>query len=261
MSYGSQHLLLVVTVKIAVVAGLVPEQFGNAPDKSKPVSEYGFVLLDGNGRVNYLMGIPVDEWPEVYAVFPTKDAAGFYDLNRIFDVINTQVCVWKTQDMVQKRLLMDAGNAHPGWIMIQELVKKKYKYQAACQLATLETDRIKNTTVTTGDANDVFSHYDSAKKIFNILNIKFGEDTDTLKTKEFTKEISALWKKLQKKHGDDFATEHFLDFLSNGLAEDKIKEIKEAKSVKGGISKDEKRKTILNNEFSIFIGSKNLNLD
>jgi len=262
MSYGSQHLLLVVTVKIAKTAGLVPEHFGNAPDKTQPVSEHGFVILDGNGRVNYLMGIPVDEWPEVYAVFPSKDSAGFYDINKIFDIINTQVSVWKTQDMVQKRLLMDAGNAHPGWILIQELVnKKKYKYQAACQLATLDTDRVNKTRVTTGDANDVFSHYDSAKKIFDVLVIKFGEDTDTLKTKEFTKEVSTLWKKLQKKYGDDLATDYFLDFLSNRLADDKVKEIKEAKSVKGGISKDEKRKSILNNEFSNFIGSKNLNLD
>lgn len=262
MSYGSQHLLLVVTVKIAKTAGLVPEQFGNAPDKTQPVSEHGFVILDGNGRVNYLMGIPVDEWPEVYAVFPSKDSAGFYDINKIFDIINTQVSVWKTQDMVQKRLLMDGGNAHPGWILIQELVnKKKYKYQAACQLATLDTDRVNKTRVTTGDANDVFSHYDSAKKIFDVLVIKFGEDTDTLKTKEFTKEVSTLWKKLQKKYGDDLATDYFLDFLSNSLADDKVKEIKEAKSVKGGISKDEKRKSILNNEFSNFIGSKNLNLD
>lgn len=261
MSYGSQHLLLVVTVKIAVAAGLVPEHFGNAPDKTQPVSEHGFVLLDGNGRVNYLMSIPVDEWPEVYAVFPTKDAAGFYDINKIFDVINTQVSVWKTQDMVQKRLLMDGGNAHPGWKMIQELVKKKYKYQAACQLATLETDRVNKTRVTTGDASDVFCHYGSAKKIFDVLVVKFGENTDTLKTKEFTKELSTLWKKLQKKYGDDLATDNFVDFLSNSLADDKVKEINEAKSVKGGISKDEKRKTILNNEFSNFIGSKNLNLD
>lgn len=262
MSYGSQHLLLVVTVKIAKTAGLVPEHFGNAPDKSQPVSEHGFVLLDGNGRVNYLMGIPVDEWPEVYAVFPSKDSAGFYDINKIFDVINTQVSVWKTQDMVQKRLLIDGGNAHPGWILIQELVnKKKYKYQAACQLATLDTDRVNKTRVTTGDANDVFSHYNSAKKIFDVLVIKFGEETDTLKTKEFTKELSTLWKKLQKKYGDDFATDNFVDFLSNSLADDKVKEINEAKSVKGGISKDEKRKSILNNEFSNFISSKNLNLD
>ena len=262
MSYGSQHLLLVVTVKIAVAAGLVPEHFGNAPDKTQPVSEHGFVFLDGNGRVNYLMGIPVDEWPEVYAVFPSKDSAGFYDINKIFDIINTQVSVWKTQDMVQKRLLMDGGNAHPGWKMIQELVnKKKYKYQAACQLATLDTDRVNKTRVTTGDANDVFSHYDSAKKIFDVLVIKFGEDTDTLKTKEFTKEVSTLWKKLQKKYGDDLATDYFLDFLSNSLADVKVKEINEAKSVKGGISKDEKRKSILNNEFSNFIASKNLNLD
>ena len=261
MSYGSQHLLLVVTVKMAVAAGLVPVQFGNAPDKSQPISEHGFVLLDGNGRINYLMGIPVDEWPEVYAVFPTKDAAGFYDLNKIFDIINTQVSVWKTQDMVQKRLLMDAAEAHPGWNMIQELRNKGYKYQAACQLATLDTDRINKTRVTTGDANDVFSHYGSAKKIFDVLVVKFGEETDTLKTKEFTKGISALWKMLQKKYGDDLATEYFLDFLSNSLADDKVKEINEAKSVKGGISKDEKRKTILNNEFSNFIGSKNLNLD
>ena len=107
----------------------------------------------------------------------------------------------------------------------------------------------------------MFCHYGSAKKIFDVLVVKFGEDTDTLKTKEFTRGISALWKKLQKKYGDDLATDYFIDFLSNSLADVKVKEINEAKSVKGGISKDEKRKSILNNEFSNFIASKNLNLD
>lgn len=260
LSFGAQHVLLIITVRMAKKTCLLPARFKNDPNADKPISDDGLVLLDGNGRVNFLMSLPVDEWPEIYGVFPTKDAAGFFNLNRAFDIINTQVSVWKTQDMVQKRQLMDGSNAHPGWGFIQGLVKKGYKYQAACQLATLFTDRIKKGQVTGGDATIVFTHYESAQKICNALFLKFGEDSDCLKTKEFTKELNTLWGKLQKKSGDDAATETFVKFLK-GLPAAKVKAVNEAKNIKGGASKDEQRKDILTQEFYKFIGAEGILVD
>lgn len=260
LSYGAQHVLLVITVRMAKHAGLLPTNFKNSPNTDKPIGDDGLVLLDGNGRINYLMNIPVEDWPEIYGVFPTKDASGFFSLNRVFDIINTQMSVWKTQDMVQKRLLMDGSSAHPGWGFIQGLVKKGYKYQAACQLATLFTDRIKKGQVTGGDATAVFTHYKSAQIIYKVLLDRFGEDSDCLKTKEFTKELNTLWGKLQKKSGDDAATETFVKFLK-GLPAAKVKAVNEAKNIKGGASKDEQRKDILTQEFYKFIGAEGILVD
>ena len=251
LTYGSQHPLLFITVKMAEAAGLVPVRFENDPNKTEPISEDGFVLMDGNGRINYLLGVDRNNWPEIYGVFPSKDASGLYNLNKSFDIINTQVSVWKTQDMVLKRLLMDGEDAHPGWSMIQDLLKKGYKYQSACQLATLGTDRIKKTKVVDGDANVIFLHFESAKKVYEKLLNRFGEKFDVLQTKEFTNMISVLWGKLQCQNGDEKATKQFIKFI-DGLSENVVDEIKTAKSKKGGASKGERRKNLIEKEFKIF---------
>lgn len=258
LTHGPQHPLLVITVKMARKAGLVPVRFSTDPLKDKPVDEAGLVVIDGNGRVGYLITLPVEKWPAVYAIFPTKDAAGMFNLNKSFDVINSQVTVWKTQDMVQKRLLTDGDAAHAGWKMINSLLQKGYRYQAACELTTLGTDRIKKSAVIGQDSKEVFAHYSCAVKIFNPLCKMFG-DTDALKTKEFPRKVSLLWGELQKKGGDEDATKRFLAFLSS-LSEDKIKQIKEAKSVKGGASKDEQRKTLLEDAFRQYVETKGIEL-
>lgn len=258
LTHGAQHPLLVITVKMARQAGLVPVRFSTDPLKDKPVDDDGFVVIDGNGRVGFLLTLPVEKWPAVYAIFPSKDAAGMFNLNKSFDVINTQVTVWKTQDMVQKRLLTDGDAAHPGWTMIRSLLQKGYRYQAACELTTLGSDRIKKSAVIGQDSKEVFAHYSCAIKIFNPLCKMFG-DTDALKTKEFPRKVSLLWSELQKKSGDETATEQFLDFLST-LSKDKIQEIKGAKSVKGGVTKDEKRKTILEEQFRQYLETKGISL-
>lgn len=262
LSHGSQHILLVISAKVAVIAGIDYERFANDPDKDKPFPENALilVLLDGNGRINFLMNLPIEEWPEIYAVFPSADAAGYYNITRAFDVINTKVTVWKSQDMVLKRLLAEGTKAHPGWDMINSLVKKGYMYQAACELATLKTDRVKKDEIVNGDANDTFIHYESASKIFEALKVAIGEGKDkTLKTKAFPMLVSSLWGKLSAKFGDDRATEYFVQFI-DGLAENKVKAIIEAKTKKGKPSRDEQRKQILEQEFYTFVGAHSLKI-
>ncbi|MCQ2771409.1 MAG: hypothetical protein MJ236_06410 [Clostridia bacterium] len=249
--FGAQHILLVLTVPMANAAGLKVIHFSNDPQKDKPIREDGFVLLDGNGRINYLMTIPKEDWPAIFAVFPSKEANGLFNINNCINIINTEVCVWKTEDMVQKRILMDAASAHQGWGEINELIRMGYKYQAACQLVTLGTDRIKKATVISGEADDIFIYYNSARTLRQKLQEKFGIDADTLKTKEFTKEVSTLWKRLLNKKGEEFATKTFVSFLDQ-LTDKKIKEISEAKNKKYN-SKHEQRKKILNDEFKIFM--------
>ena len=259
MSFGPQHILIVATKAMADDAGLESGRFAN--DKTKgDLPDSSLIVIDGNGRINHLHTIRPDKWPNVYAVFPNKDAAGYYNLARAFDVINTEVSVWKTQDMVQKKLIYGAGKAHDGWKMINTLVNKGYKYQAACELATLTTDRIKKDTINNGCDEQTFTHYKSAKSIYAVICQKFGEDGTTLKTKAFPMKISELWRKLQKKSGDDTATEQFIKFIKS-ITNDKVKEIKDAKSKKGGATRDVVRQTILEQEFFTFVGTEGIKLN
>jgi hypothetical protein len=157
--------------------------------------------------------------------------------------------------------LEDGQTAHSGWNEIQKLIKKGYLYQAACQAMTLSTDRITSKNVTVGDVKEIFVHFESAKKVHDALVQKFGEGEDkTLKTKEFPKEVSILWHKLLNYQGEKFATDTFIKFIES-FTDTKVKEILNAKSVKNGMKKDDIRKNILNEQFNLFVGKENIDLD
>jgi hypothetical protein len=260
MSHGAQQLLLVITKKMADAAGMKVCRFSN-DTKSEPIGDDALVCLNGNGRLNYFFGLEDEDKPQLFATFIVKDAAGFFNPAKAMEEINLARAMWKTQDLVQKRQLEDGEKSHPAWDYIAQLIKKGYMYQSACQIATLGTDRIKSKMVTEGDANNIFSHYESALNIHKALIAKFGEGDDkTLKTKEFTKEVSVLWGKLLSKQGEKWATDKFVKFI-NEFKDTKAKEIKEAKNQKDGLKKDEIRKNILNEQFNQFIGKENIDLD
>ena len=256
--YGAQQLALVITKAMADVAEMKVERFAN--DKSNaPIKDNSLVFLNGNGRMSYILGLEDEERPQFYATFIEPDALCFYNPRKVMEVINTERLMWKTQDMVQKRLLEDGKKAHNGWDEIQKLINKRgYKYQAACQAYTLDTDRIKSKAVTGGNAKEIFAYFESAKQIHAALVAKFGEgDDNTLKTKEFPKEISILWKKLLNHKGEKWATATVVKFIE-GFKENKVNEIRNAKSEKFGRKKDEIRKAILNEQFYQFIGKEGI---
>ena len=260
MSHGAQQLLLVITKMMADAAGMNVCRFRN-DTKNDPIGDDALVCENGNGRLNYFFGLEDEDKPQLFATFIVKDAAGYFNPAKAMEVINTQQAMWKTQDLVQKRQLEDGEKSHPAWNYIGLLIKKGYMYQSACQIATLGTDRIKPKEVTEGNANTIFSHYESALSIHKALVAKFGEGDDkTLKTKEFTKEVSVLWGKLLSKQGEKWATDKFVKFI-NEFKDTKAKEIKEAKNQKDGLKKDEIRKNILNEQFNQFIGKENIDLD
>ena len=251
---------------MAEATGIKAVRFSNDPDKDKPIpaDPKALVVLDGNGRMNYLLGVEPNLWPEITAVFPRKNRAGYYDFPTCINCINTDVSKWKTQDFVQKLILEEGTDTHEGWKMINQLVRQGYGYQAACQLATLETDRIQKNKVCAGDSKSVFLHFESSSKIFEVLSERFSKDLTPIKTKEFTKEVSAQWKLLQKNYGDSEATVHYVNFLKETLTDIFVKSIQEAKVVKGTkgkISKDEVRKNTLQKAFYQYVGKHDLKID
>lgn len=258
--YGAQQPLLVITKRMADAVGMQVERFSN--DKSnKPLASDGFVFLDGNGRMNNSYEYGDAERPQFYATFPEPDPAGTYNPRNVMEVINVNYSPWKTPDMMVKRQLEDGVNAHEGWSLVQALLKKDYMYQAACQTYTLDIDRITKKQIITGDAHQIFKYLESAKPIHTALVSKFGEGEDkTLKTKEFSREVSILWRKLRDLHGEQWATEEFIKFI-NGFEATKVSEIMMAKSKKNGLKKDEIRKNILNEQFNLFLAKEGIELD
>lgn len=258
---GAQENLLGVTYRVARAYGIQVAPLSDKEGKDCSPADGDLVLEDGHGRVGFLLGYPCDEWPDIYMHFPAKDGAGFYNIPKAMEAINVNAKKWETQDFMQKRIMEEGQDSHEGWNFINSLVKKGYKYQAACQIATLGTDRIKKREILSGNPDNVFANFDDASKLFKTLVAKFGEGDDkTLKTKEFTKEISILWGKLQKVKGNAWATEEFIKFI-NVLTVDKVEEIKSAKRTTDGVSRDEKRKQLFDAEFHKFIETNNIGLE
>ena len=254
---GAQQSLIVITVSMADKAGIKVERFVKDPNKDKPINSDGIVVVDGHGLVDFLQTI--QEWPLIMGHFPMKDKDGYYNFAKAFTEININVSKWKTQDMVAKRQIEDGVNTHEGWVMINDLVSKGYKYQAACQLATLKPDRLTARQVANGDESDFFVNIEYGKRIHKALKDRFGEGDDkTIKTKEFTKEIVLSLVKLINRQGIGWATDMMEKFI-NTLPNKEVAEIKNAKSTKVQ-RKDEKRKQILDKAFSFFLGQNNIKL-
>lgn len=257
MKYGPQHPFIVITEKMAEAIGLKVIRFSN-DDPTKPVfGGYTLIILDGNGRVNYLLGLNPKDWLNVYAIFPTKNSAGYYDIPKSYEVMNTQVTVWKTEAWVTKRILEEKNpDTNKYWKSINGLVQKGYNYQAACELMTLSKDRITKDQIISGDAGKIFKRYEPAVKIHNALVKKFGEGDDkVLKTKAFPAKISELWDDVQLIQGGEKATEYMIAFIDQFPKEqmDKIKEAKGSNKDGVRVTKDAIRVGILETEFNTYM--------
>lgn len=260
LSDGAQMWLNVITYKVAKLYGFGIKKLANDKDDKHTPQDEDIVLLDGHGRMNFLMQYDVNDWPVVYAHFPSKDALNYYNLSKVMETINVNIKTWTTSNYVQKRILQEGDKTHEGWVRINNLIKRGYNYQAACQLTTLGTDRVMKKDVNGGDAEHIFSNYNDAVYVSEILINRFGEKEDkVVKTKEFTKEVSFLWQKLQKIGGNSYATENMVEFIKC-LPEDKVIEIKRAKKTNDGVSKDVNRTKILNALFKDFTAHKNIQL-
>ena len=257
---GAQMFLTVITCKVAKLYGIGIKHLTNDKEQGHEPQDEDLVLIDGHGRIDFLMQYDANEWNIIYAHFPAKDRLGNYNICKAMEAINVNLKAWTTSNFVQKRILQEGSNAHEGWKRINDLLNRGYNYQAACQLTTLAKDRVAKKEVVSGEDSDIFTDYGDAIKVSEALINRFGEGADNVvKTKEFTKEVSILWRKLVKEFGNDKATEYFLDFLK-GLPQDKVIEIKNAKKTTDGVSKDENRKKILQKEFDNFISANKIKI-
>lgn len=259
-SDGAQMWLNVITLKVAKLYGFGFKKLANDKDDKHSPQDEDLVLLDGHGRMNFLLQYDVNDWPAVYAHFPSKDALGYYNLSKVMETINVNIKVWATSNYVQKRILQEGDKTHEGWMRINSLVQRGYNYQAACQLTTLGKDRVTKKEVNSGNANSIFTDFTDAFKVSEALIGRFGEGEDNVvKTKVFTGDVSNLWQRLRKQSGNNQATDTMVGFIK-GLPDDKVTEIKRAKKTDDGVSKDVNRTKILNAQFADFAARNNIQL-
>lgn len=246
--YGAQEALTVCTAKAALVAGLDLVSF---TDPKEEIDMDGLVIINGNGRMEYLSQIDQKDWGIIIATFIVPDALDYYNPCDAFAQMNLYNTPWKAKDMAQKRMLSD-DNPHPGWAMIDKLTKNHYNYQAACQVVTLGTDRIKAKEADSGDSNAIFRDYDDAIKIYDAVIHRFG-DVESIKGKFFTQCISQCWANLRKDNGNAKATTDMVAFIEQ-LSGEVINNINTATNKKGEPNKDQKRANLLEAAFKAYFG-------
>lgn len=264
MKFGAQHPLLVVTVKMAKAAGMTAVAF-DTDSNTEEIKEEDLMLIDGHGRMDYLLGMDdVNKWPNIFGTFPSVDRLGYFNLTKSFEIINTEITKWKTEDLVQKRRLEDGEAAHEGWVFIQNLLKAGYKYQAACVITTLKSDRITSKEAVSGNANDIFKQLNNAKKIYDSILKKLGSSGEiVLKTKEFPMEITKIWSILVEKAGTEYALSTILDFIETKIDKSFVESIASATKSANGLSKLQVRVNILKETFKSYctINSIIVNID
>lgn len=247
---GMQHPLIVATSAMAEAAGMPVKRFSTDPKKDSPLG-MSLPVIDGNGRLLPLMKKPIEEWPEVYAVFPSLDAKGQMDLKKVYVHINMNVAPWGGPDFLVLKVM--EPEPHEAWTYIKALQDKGYGHTASNVLAKLKKGNITKTQLTKVDLdeNELFERFESAKKIHAQLVETFGEENDVLKTKQVPEEMVNCLQGLVEKDGIDKAVERMLAFLKS-LKSDQVAAIIGAKG-KAGASKHVVRVSLFHNLFNEYI--------
>lgn len=259
---GPQALLLVIPVSVALAAGMDVVRFSN--DKSTAeIEESGFVSINGNGRLEYILSLEPAERPTLYATFVEPNNQGYYDVPQAMGAINEYLSPWKTQDKMTKKIMEMGTNANSYLVTTRQLVNSGFNYQAACQLTTLKPDRITSTALETGNWDDIFVYGSQATRVREALFKAFGEEDPMFKKKPFTQKICQIFDSLIKSHGGDaeVACSILIDFISTIEAEH-IARIKECRKTKGvtAANAEIKRVSILNDMFNRYVGKNDIKI-
>lgn len=247
---GLQHPLIVATSAMAEAAAMPVKRFNTDPN-AKIVLGASLVVIDGNGRIEELLLKPVDEWPDVYAVFPSLDANNQMDLKKVYVHINMNVSTWGGPDFLVLKVM--EPEPHEAWTYIKDLQDKGYGHTASNVLVRLKKGNITKTQLTQVDLNEakLFERFESAKKVHAQLVETFGEDTDVLKTKQVPEEMVDRLEDLVQDAGLEKAVEKMIAFLKS-LKSDEVASITGARG-KARVSKHVVRVAMFHNLFSKYI--------
>lgn len=249
---GLQHPLIVATSAMTEAAGMPVKRFSTDPKKDSPLG-ISLPVQDGNGRIEGLFSMPLNEWPEVFAVFPSLDANDQMDLKKVYVHINMNVSTWGGPDFLVLKVM--EPEPHEAWTFIKGLQDKGYGHTASNVLTTLKKGNITKTQLTKVDLDEekLFERFESAKMVHAQLKATFGEDNDILKTKQVPEEMVDCLNELVEDGGLDKAVEKMIAFLKS-LKPDEVATITGAKG-KAGASKHVVRVGLFHNLFNKYIDS------
>ena len=247
---GLQHPLIVATSAMAEAAGMPLKRFDTDPNKDRPLG-LSLTVGDGNGRARPLLKKPVEEWPDVYAVFPSLDANDQMDFKKVYVHINMNVSTWGGPDFLVLKVM--EPDPHEAWTYMKKLQDDGYGHTASNVLTTLKKGNITKTQLTKVDLDEarLFERFESAKKVHTQLKATFGEDTDILKTKQVPEEMVDCLNELVEDGGLDKAVEKMIAFLKS-LKSDEVASITGARG-KAGASKHVVRVGLFHNLFTKYI--------
>lgn len=243
---GLQHPLIVATSAMADAAGMPVKRFSTDPKKDSPLG-ISLTVQDGNGRIEELLSKPIEEWPDVYAVFPSLDANNQMNLKKVYVHINMNVSTWGGPDFLVLKVM--EPEPHEAWTYIKGLQDKGYGHTASNVLVRLRKGNITKTQLTKVDLDEakLFERFESAKKVHAQLVETFGEDTDVLKTKQVPEEMVDRLEDLVQDAGLEKAVEKMIAFLKS-LKSDEVASITGAKG-KARASKHDVRVALFHNLF------------
>lgn len=253
---GAQHMLIVMTLAEARMAGIEVERFANDPHKDQPIPDDALVVIDGHGRLDYLYSLELEKWPAIFAHFMSENASGHIDSKTGFVQLNLNDTIWGSGNFLLIRIFEDGESVEAGWKYIAELVNKGYKYTAACEWATLRTGNITKRTITSNNQEaykTLFADHYHAVDIHKAMVKKFGEGADnTLKLKPVAELIISFWSQIQAKgYNTNAAAKKLVEFIS-GL-EDEFCLVVKSVTKDADQTRDEKRKGLLKKAFESFI--------
>ena len=249
---GLQHPLIVATSAMTEAAGMPVKRFSTDPKKDSPLG-ISLPVQDGNGRIEGLFSMPLNEWPEVFAVFPSLDANDQMDLKKVYVHINMNVSTWGGPDFLVLKVM--EPEPHEAWTYMKALQDAGYGHTASNVLTTLKKGNITKTQLTKVDLDEekLFERFESAKMVHAQLKATFGEDNDILKTKQVPEEMVDCLNELVEDGGLDKAVEKMIAFLKS-LKPDEVATITGAKG-KAGASKHVVRVGLFHNLFNKYIDS------
>lgn len=210
--FGAQMPLMIVTAKMADIAGIKYTHFDGSAAGEKE-KEIGLVVIDGNGRAQYLLNCTEEQWPRtVLGKFPVVNRQGLLDIHDVIAEVNYHVKMWGAKDFIHKRT-RDFGY-HKMWEKIIDLCDKGYTLRSAGVFAGLLYRSLRKSELLTYSNDFYFRYYDAAKDIHTAMIDKFGEGSDrTLKSTGVPIQLVKIWNELVSTYTVDSSKTFLVTFI------------------------------------------------
>lgn len=211
------------------------------------------MVIEGHGRMEYLLGKPIDKWPLLLGVFPVPDKDGEIHIENGFIELNQNDSIWGSMDYLLIRLA--DPNSHQGWQFIKDLEDMGLGFTISSIFATTKENTITKRTVLNSkpeEVEELFKYLEDGMKIFNAAKDAFiVAPGSAIKTKVIPNKIFDCWRELQATTSLNAskATDYMVSFLKS-IKDDGGAAVINASRKQGDKDRDTVRKEVFTNYFN-----------